>query len=355
MTTDAERSLYMRGAAFALRVTVAAVLALVVAKALDLKMPLWVVLTALIVTQTSLGRSLKTTLDYFLGTLCGAVWGGLVAFVTPGDNPQMLLAALALALAPLAFATALDPRWTAAPASAVFVLLVPQLLHMSATNSAIERVLEVGLGGLIGLVVSIVFLPASAYDVVREKAADALDHMGGAISGLIGGLSTGLDAEASRKLQLALGPLLGGLQGDATEADRERSVRRGAEDTGPLLRSLLRLRHDLVMIGRSVGKPLPDALTSSATPSYEAAARALSAYFRDSAAALRQRKPAPLLDAVDATVTACTQDVEAARRARRLSELTSDEVEHLFAFVFAIEQMRRNLVDLKRCIDEWAR
>ncbi len=355
MMTDAQRSSYLRAAAFALRVTVAAGLALAVSWLLALRIPLWVVLTALIVTQTSLGRSLKTTLDYFLGTLCGALWGGLIAFIIPHDNPYVLLAAVPLALAPLAFATALDPRWTAAPASAVFVLLVPQLLHMSAPSSAIERVLEVGLGGLIGVAVSLVFLPASAYDVVRDKAADALDHMGEAIAGLIGGSAAGLDAEGARKLQVAIGPLLGGLQGDAAEADSERSVRRGAENTGPLLRSLLRLRHDLVMIGRAVSKPRPEALAATASSSYDAAANALGAYFRDSAAALRARQPAPPLDVVDATVTACTQDVEMARRARRLSELTSDEVEHLFAFVFAIEQMRRNLADLKRCIDEWAK
>lgn len=350
-----ERSRYLRSAAFALRLTVAALLALALARFLDLRMPLWVVLTALIVTQTSLGRSLKTTLDYFAGTLIGAMWGGLIAVAIPHDNPYVMLAAVALALAPLAFATALQPRWTAAPASAVFVLLVPQLLHMSTTDSAVERVLEVGLGGLIGLAVSLVFLPASAFDVVRDKASDALDHMGDAIAGLIGGLSTGLDNEAARKLQLALGPLLGTLQNDAAEADRERSVRRGLEDTGPLLRSLLRLRHDLVMIGRAVSKPLPEALVATAAPSCDAAAAALSSYFHAGAAALRQRSSAPPLEAVDATVLACAQDVEAARRASRLRALTSDEVEHVFAFVFALEQMRRNLGDLKRCIDEWAR
>ena len=354
MLKHAQRSQYLRGAAFSLRVTASAVLALTVAWLFALKMPLWVVLTALIVTQTSLGRSLKTTLDYFTGTLAGAIWGGLIALAIPHDNTYVLLAAVAVALAPLAFATALEPRWTAAPASAVFVLLVPQMLHMSATNSAVERVLEVGVGGLIGLAVSLVFLPASAYDVVRGKAAESLEHMADAIAGLIGGAAEGLDAEASRNLQLALGPLLGGLQSDAEEATRERSVRRGGEDTGPLLRSLLRLRHDLVMVGRAVSLPLPAALAAAVQPTYAAAAAALSAYFRASAEALREHKPGPELAAVDAAVAEAAGVVEAARRGQRLRALTSEELEHLFALVFALEQMRRNLADLKRCVDEWA-
>ena len=145
MPTDAQRSRNLRAAAFALRVIVAATIALAVARYFDLKMPLWVVLTALIVTQTSLGRSLKTTFDYFAGTLSGALWGGLIAVAIPHDNPYVMLAAVAVALAPLAFATALQPRWSAAPASAIFVLLVPSLLHMSTTASIVERVFERGI------------------------------------------------------------------------------------------------------------------------------------------------------------------------------------------------------------------
>ena len=44
-----------------IRVTVAAMSALVIALAVGLKLPLWAVLTSLIVTQMSVGRSLKAT------------------------------------------------------------------------------------------------------------------------------------------------------------------------------------------------------------------------------------------------------------------------------------------------------
>ena len=54
--------------ALAIRVTVAAAAAYAIATALHLMLPLWAVLTSLIVTQMSVGRSLKATRDYMLGT-----------------------------------------------------------------------------------------------------------------------------------------------------------------------------------------------------------------------------------------------------------------------------------------------
>ena len=68
-----------RDTAFALRVTVAAALALFAALALGLPMPLWSVLTAVIVSQLSIGRTLKIGTSYFLGTVGGSVYGGLIA------------------------------------------------------------------------------------------------------------------------------------------------------------------------------------------------------------------------------------------------------------------------------------
>jgi uncharacterized membrane protein YccC len=56
--------------ALTLRMTVAAVAGLGIAQALSLPLPLW---TVLIVTQMSIGRSLKTSIDYFVGTVGGTI------------------------------------------------------------------------------------------------------------------------------------------------------------------------------------------------------------------------------------------------------------------------------------------
>ena len=69
--------------ALAVRIAVAAVAAYAIAVALHLMLPLWAVLTSLIVTQMSVGRSLKATRDYMLGTIGGAIYGGAIAVLIP--------------------------------------------------------------------------------------------------------------------------------------------------------------------------------------------------------------------------------------------------------------------------------
>src|SRR5262252_7511752 len=63
----------------ALRVTIAAALALAIAQWLGLPLPPWAVLTAMVVTQVNVGRTLKSVIDYLSGTLGGALWGGAIA------------------------------------------------------------------------------------------------------------------------------------------------------------------------------------------------------------------------------------------------------------------------------------
>src|SRR5260221_13412161 len=100
--------------ALAIRVTAAAVAAYAIATALHLALPLWAVLTSLIVTQMSVGRSLKATTDYMLGTIGGAVYGGAIAVLIPHSGEVHLLALLVLTVAPLAYLGSLNPSLTAA-------------------------------------------------------------------------------------------------------------------------------------------------------------------------------------------------------------------------------------------------
>jgi uncharacterized membrane protein YccC len=100
-------------------------------------------LTAVIVTQLSLGRSLKATIDYFIGTLGGAVYSGIVAVLIPHPSEISLLVVLAVAIAPLALLAAMKPSFAVAPFTTVMVLLPPSILHVGRIESAIYRVFEV--------------------------------------------------------------------------------------------------------------------------------------------------------------------------------------------------------------------
>ena len=242
----------------AVRVTVAAFGALAIATALHLRLPLWAVLTSLIVTQTSVGRSLKATRDYMFGTVGGAIYGGAIAVLIPHSGEIGLLALLVLAVAPLAFIAAINPSLNAATVTAVIVLLVPTLSHANPLDFAIDRVLEVMVGAVTGLLVSFFVLPSRAHSQIRVSGAQALELIAAALSEMLAGLTRGLDNDALHQLQDGIGAALVDLNAMGAEAERERAAHLSSGPyTGPLRRTILRLRHDLVMIGRANVVPLP--------------------------------------------------------------------------------------------------
>src|SRR5260370_39319565 len=113
--------------ALALRVTVAAAAAYALATALHLMLPLWAVLTSLIVTQMSVGRSLKATRDYMFGTVGGAIYGGGIAGLIPHTGGIELLGLLVLAGAPPAlFSAPKSPPKPAAGTAPDLLLGPPQ-------------------------------------------------------------------------------------------------------------------------------------------------------------------------------------------------------------------------------------
>ena len=74
-----------------LRMTLAATLSLAVSHLLNLPLALWTVLTAVILTQMSVGRSLKATMDYLVATVGGAAYAGAVGALVPHDSEIALL------------------------------------------------------------------------------------------------------------------------------------------------------------------------------------------------------------------------------------------------------------------------
>jgi uncharacterized membrane protein YccC len=99
--------------ALCLRVTLAAILTLLLALLVDLPLYLWAVLTAVILTQVSFGRSLKATVDYFIGTLGGVIFAGAVGVIIPHAGVFSLAAVLAAAVAPVTLLAAIRPAFAA--------------------------------------------------------------------------------------------------------------------------------------------------------------------------------------------------------------------------------------------------
>lgn len=339
----------------AIRVTVAATAAYAIATALHLLLPLWAVLTSLIVTQMSVGRSLKATRDYMLGTIGGAIYGGAIAISIPYSGEAGLLGLLVLAVAPLALVAAIYPNLSTATVTAVIVLLVPTMHHADPLASAIDRVSEVSVGAITGLLVSFLVLPSRAVRQIRASAATLLELIAEAFTELLAGLTRGRDNDALHRIQDGIGTAMVGMNAIGAEAERERSARLSSgPDTGPLLRTILRLRHDVVMIGRATVVPLPvEVQVRLAGPLAEVSA-AIVRFLRSAAEALREGAGAPPIHPVHVALQHYSEAVAAVRQDGLIRGHPGDTAERFFALGFSLEQMHQNLCDLDRVVGEWS-
>jgi hypothetical protein len=338
-----------------IRVTVAAMGALVIALACGLKLPLWAVLTSLIVTQMSVGRSLKATRDYLIGTIGGAIYGGAIAVLIPHHGEGALLAVMVMAVAPLAFIAAIKPSLNVATVTAVIVLLLPVMNNGSPLDAAIDRVLEVAVGALTGLAVSFMVLPSRAHNQIRRSAARVLELMAAALAELLSSLTRGRDNDALHALQDGIGTAIAALNALGVEAERERAARLSSgPDTGPLLRTILRLRHDIVIIGRASVVPLPVELQAPLAAPLAGVSNAICEYLRNMADTLRSGRGAAAIWPVQSALEAYAAAVAGVRSEGLTRGVAGDVVERFYALGFSLEQMRQNLKDLERCVSHWS-
>ena len=338
----------------AVRVTVATLLTYVLSLLLNVPQVLWTVLTAVVMSQLSLGKSLKTAIDYFFGTVGGAVYSGLVSAFVPHQTELQFLIVLTLSIAPLAFLGAIWPRLSVAPFTAVMVLLAPTITHASPLQSAFYRVIEVGLGGVTALFVSFFVLPSRAQNLGVEAAAQMLRLMAAALRRLLAGCTEPLDVVKLHEIQSGLGPAFVRLETIADEARRERVPYLRAEpNLTPLLRTMLRLRHDLVIIGRAVAEPLPDEFRKRLRPWINEIARSAAAFAEESAAALSEGE-APDTAPFEKAVAAYDAEIAAMRAEGLTRKLSGDDVERLFGLGFAFEQLRQDFRELSRWMADFS-
>lgn len=325
--------------ALAVRSTVAAAAAFAAASALHLMLPLWAVLTSLIVTQGSVGRSLKATRDYMFGTIGGAIYGGAITVLIPHSGELQLLGMLVLAVTPLALIAALNPSLSAATVTAVIVLLVPTMGHLDPVGSAIDRVCEVAVGAFTGLAVSFLVLPSRAHVQIRSAAGRLLELIAAAFTELLAGLSRGRDNDALHRIQDGIGAALVDLNATGAEAERERSARLSSgADTGPMLRTILRLRHDVVMIGRASVVPLPSELQARLAGPVGRLSEAIASYLRGCAASLRARTQPPPIWPVHVAVKAYAEQVAIVRSEGLTHGMPADAAERFFALGFSLSR-----------------
>jgi len=186
---------------------------------------LWAVLTAVVVTQVSVGGSLKATVEYLVGTLGGAVYAGAIAALVPHSDEVALLAVLALAVAPLSLLAAVNPNFRVGPFTAVIVVLGTAITHTDPVQSALYRVIEVSLGGAIGLAVSFLVLPARAHNLAIDAAAGMLEALARALPKVFAGLRQERNAMQVLQLQDSVGAAFARFYAISTDVKGEQMAR----------------------------------------------------------------------------------------------------------------------------------
>ncbi|HWG06293.1 MAG TPA: FUSC family protein [Beijerinckiaceae bacterium] len=337
-----------------LRVTVSAIATLIVADWFDVPLGgLWAVLTAVIVTQMSIGSSLKATIEYTVGTLGGAIYAGAIATLVPPVGIAASFGDLAVALAPLAFLAAFNANFRVAPFTAVIVVVGSTATHASPVTSALYRVAEVILGGGIGLVVSYLVFPERAHALARVAAARMLELMARALPELMDGVIHGVDHSVLLRVQNAIGDALSKYNAAASEARHERlRPFSPGHQHGPLSRTLLRLRHDFVIIGRASIISLPQTMQSRLVPLLDAVADASADYLHQSSFSLIRGRAAPPTAKEEAAFAAFADAIVTLRQEGATRGLPADAVEHFFILSFVFDQIGAHFKDLARCIDE---
>jgi hypothetical protein len=142
----------------------------------------------------------------------------------------------------------------------------------------------------------------------------------------------------------------------AGEAHQERRTYLTHEfDPNPLVRTVFRLRNDVVMIGRAAAEPLPGPILARLRQPLEQVSQAAQRFLRTCADALRERRNPPAFDAVEQALAKFIATIEELRREGATRALPVENIGRLYALAFAVEQLRQNFADFRNRVTECAR
>ena len=295
----------------------------------------WALITAVVVTSSSIVGTWTAGRDQIVGTLIGAVAGVVAIELSLLGLPKMPV--FAAVLVPLALLAAARPTLRLACVTLVVVFLFP-----SASDNPFarpfNRVCAILIGALVSLAVSyLVFRPRA-----RAGAFAAASSMLDALEQLLGEVLSGSGPASLRELLTDRATTALRTLADAVIEARREHI--GAlEITDPLLVRLLpmlrRLQSDVLFVTRAMDE-LPDAAAMSAP--LRPAREALTLVFEG----LRGR-----CDAVARGAPSAETDIEITAQIARLDEtLTSLGDTAGVPLRFTLQMLRRDLDDMESAI-----
>jgi gas vesicle protein len=337
----------------AIRVSAAVAATFAIGELFRLPQAYWAIFTAVIVVQTSVGATITASMERLAGTVVGALIGAAAAYVQASTVLAEGLT-LSAAIAVAAFAAAVRPSLRVAPVTAAIVLVGGLAIRMDPLVAAAWRVVEIFLGSIVGVAVTLLVFPARARKAVAERAARSMSQLAGLFEQFAKALE-GQDVEsavhdAHRTIRASLAQVEQALSETARESLS--GLSRPPPPDG-LPRSLRRIGNDGVMVGRALGQPLPDTVAGLLGPAAARLLKAVAQELEACTAAVRAGR-APEDGRLDQPRAAFEAAVERVRAAKLTSELDLDTAARVFGLVFALESLLGNLADLSDRIAEMA-
>ncbi len=333
------------------RVTIAVGAAYAAYKSLGLQQGYWAVFTVIIVMQGSIGGTLGAATERMIGTLAGAVVGGLAAAFHSNTSLGIGIA-LVLVTGATVWGAAVRPQLRVAPVTAAIMLLT-EPAGAPVEQFVLDRIIEIGLGGLIGVLAMVLIFPARSHAVVVTRSVAVLTRIQKLLLSEADALERG-EALVPSTEHPALRQALTAVEQALKDADRERASRLADHRIPQAIpRTLWRVRNDLVAIGGVLRTPLPALIASTLAP---AAARLLRAH-----AELTERCATALnavaivsRNDVSAAHLAFTETFTGLRQSGAMRALDFNAVGRVFGLAFTLDGLHRDLTDLADRIDEIA-
>jgi uncharacterized membrane protein YccC len=317
------------------RVGLSATLAYLVASLQHLPETYWPVMSAVIVARGGAKGAGGSATDRLVGTLAGAGVGLAASFLHHFGLPDWAL--LFLAMAPMAFLSADNTAFRAAPMAAMIVLSATASgkTGLFGLGVAALRVMDVGLGTLVALFVSYVLLPSNALRGLRRDAAALMMPLANL-------LSTGMrpDDPVAQDKFARLNAKTRREMRELTIAARQIKAKKAervlGDETVPIAftGAIGRTHGTIVFINRALrGAPVPETLTAALRPVVRDSRARLGAIHH----LLAEGTPAGPGAELDASVAAASAKIETMRPAGAA---------HIEALPFLLQTLRDDLNDL---------
>ncbi|MXO66780.1 FUSC family protein [Altericroceibacterium endophyticum] len=334
----------------AARVMIACGMTYALIHVLALEQGFWAIVTVLIVMQgVSVGATIGAATDRLIATIAGAVLGGAALLVTPQG---MVATGISLVVVTglCAFAAMRTSRLRVAGITAAIVMLT-RTPEIPVTVFVVDRILEIGLGGVIGVICSRLILPTRSRKELITRLKSVIEATRDMLETHAKALESG-QAGSAVEAGIALRKSLTAAEGLQADVRRERSAfmaKHGVSDAIP--RTLWRIRNDIMHINRLDETPFRPFVAEKVGKPAAGVLRAEAEFIRRCGQALEEDHAVDRSED-DIAMKQFEQAFADFSQSEDVREIPFEQVGRLFGLAFALRKMRQDFHDLADRIDE---